>query len=98
MIDNTRPQGETILHKKTMAHFNNQLNNMNGSGALAWLRGGLELAQELGILSAQEVEQIDSKGKARFEAKQQAIREEKERLSAERKAERVAKAKAVKGG
>lgn len=80
--------------RKTLNYFDIQVNNMNGSGALAWLRGALELAQEVGILTANEAAQIDSKGLEKYEAKQKAAKEERERLLAERKA----KAKAAKEG
>lgn len=90
---------ETIKNEyrqKALQYFDIQVKNMYGSGALGWLRGGLELAQEIGLLSAQDVERIDSKGKAAFDANQKAQREEKERLIAIRKAERIEKAKAAK--
>lgn len=86
-----------MYRREALNYFNIQVEHMNGSGALAWLRGGLELAQEIGILSSKEVAQIDRVGSARYEANQKAIREEKERIVAERKAERAAKAKAAKG-
>lgn len=79
--------------QKALSYFNVEVNNMNGSGALAWLRGGLELAEKAGILTAAEIAEIDSKGKANFEAKQKAQREAKERILEERKA----KARAARG-
>lgn len=72
--------------QKALEYFETQVQYMNGNGALAWLRGGLELAQEIGLLTENEVEKIDSKGKAKYEANQKAIKEEKERIAAERKA------------
>ena len=78
--------------QQAINYFYEQINNMNGSGALAWLRGGLELAQWIGLLTAEEAAWFDSVGAANFEAKQKAIREEKERIAAQRKAERAAAA------
>ena len=94
---NTEAKVKAEYKQKALAYFNIQVKNMYGSGALGWLRGGLELAQEIGLLSAKEVAEIDSLGKSNFEANQKAQREEKERVLAERKAERAAKAKAAKG-
>lgn len=81
---------------KARLYFAKQVKYMNGSGALAWLRGGLELAQEAGILTAQEIEYFDTQGKEKYEANLKAIREEKDRVLAQRKAERAAKAKVEK--
>ena len=83
--------------RKALEYFDIQVKNMYGSGALTWLRGGLELAQETGILTAKEVEQIDTIGKEKWEANLKAQREAKEKVLAERKAERIAKAKSAKG-
>lgn len=71
--------------RNALKYFDTQVKNMYGSGALAWLRGGLEMAQETGILSAKDVAQIDSIGKANFEANQKARREEKAKAAKESK-------------
>ena len=80
-----------------LKYIANQINNMNGSGAMAWLSSAVELAQEMGLLSAREAAELIKEGKAKFEAIQAAQKAEKERILAQHKAERIAKAKAAKG-
>jgi hypothetical protein len=77
--------------------LNGAAQNMNGSGALVWFRGALELAEALGVLTKEEVSKYDAYGKAQYEAAQAAARAEREAILAQRQAERAEKAKAARG-
>ena len=86
-----------VYRRKALEYFDIQVKNMYGKGALTWLRGGLQVAQELGILTATEIDRIDKIGSANFDAILKAEKEEKARVIAQHQAERIAKAKAAKG-
>ena len=83
---------KTEYRSKTLQCLINQLNNFNGSGALAWLNGSIELAEELELITTSEANQFINEGKRKHEAAQAAKKAAAEALAAERKA----KAKAAK--
>lgn len=82
--------------QKAVRFFTTELQNMSGSGALSWFRGALELAESLGVLTAEESNFYDGKAKQKYDAIQAQAKAEREALAALRKAERAAKAKAEK--
>lgn len=81
---------------KAKNYLDTQLQNMRGSGALAWFRGALELVESLGLFTEQEINLYDSTAQKRYDAIRAAEKAEKDAILAQRKAERIAKAEKEK--
>lgn len=82
-----------VYRRNALECLNKQVNDMRGKNTLAMLRGALDLALKLELITIEEGAQIDEMGVYNYEALLKAEKEYKERRIAEYEAQRAVEGK-----